>query len=61
MQVKTFLGKVSVESLGQMDEHINRWLEEENVEPKKITQSFGYEKFHESGNQEAAIITSVWY
>ena len=61
MRVQTFLGKVSMEALEQMDKHINRWLETHGVEPKHINQSFGYEHQREGGTQEPVILTSVWY
>ena len=62
MKVQTFLGKVGVESLKQMDDHINDWLTAHpDVQPKHITQSFGTEKFHDTLHQEPVLITSVWY
>lgn len=61
MRVQTFLGKVTVEALHQMDEHINTWLESHHIEPAKVTQTFGYEKHRDGGSQEPVIITSLWY
>ena len=61
MRVQTFLGKVSMDSLRQMDEHINHWLETHNVEPKLVLQSFGQEKHREAGSNEPVIVTSIWY
>ncbi len=61
MRVQTFLGKVSVEALHQMDEHINHWLETHEVEPRRITQTFGYERTRDGGAQEPVVVTSVWY
>lgn len=61
MRVQTFVGKVSMESLQQMEEHINAWLAEHNVEPKHIKQSFGYERGQLQGGQEPVIILTVWY
>ena len=61
MRVQTFMGKVSVEGLRQLDEHVNNWITENNVEPKSIHQVFGYERSREGGSPEPVIITSVWY
>ncbi len=61
MRVQTFLGPVSMESLQQMDEHVNDWLANHNVEPKHIKQSFGYENARESNRQEPVVIVTVWY
>ena len=61
MKIQTFIGKLSVEALQQTDEHINLWLEEHNVEPKIINQTFGYERSHEISHNEPVLITSVWY
>lgn len=61
MRVQTFVGKVSMESLQQMEEHINHWLAEHSVEAKHIKQSFGYERGHQSGVQEPVIVITVWY
>ena len=61
MRVQTFLGKVSMDSLRQMDEHINEWLEAHQAEPITIQQCFGYEQHGDGDKQEPVIITSVWY
>lgn len=61
MRIQSFLGKVSVESLHQMDNHINQWLADHAVEPQFITQSFGYEHPQEGRGPEPVIVTSVWY
>jgi hypothetical protein len=61
MRVQSFIGKVTVEGLGQMDDHINHWIEEHNVEPKMIKQSFGYERARESSQQEPVVVVTVWY
>ncbi len=61
MRVQSFLGKVSVEALHQMDESINRWLDEHGVEPKLVSQTFGYEHHNDSSLQEPVVVTSVWF
>jgi len=61
MRVQTFVGKVSIESLRQLDEHINHWLETHEVEPKHVSQTFGYGAHREASTQEPVIITTIWY
>jgi len=61
MRVQTFLGKVSMEALQQMDEHINQWLEAHQVEPKLVSQTFGYAHCNEAREPQPTVITSVWY
>ena len=61
MRVKTFIGKVTTESISQMDEHINHWLEENKIEPKHITQSFGTGRHHEVASADPVLIISIWY
>jgi hypothetical protein len=61
MRVQTFVGKLSMEALHQMTEHINDWLAHHNVEPKFIKQSFGYEKPREASREEPVIVITVWY
>ena len=61
MRTQTFLAKVSVEALRQLDVHINQWLAENNVEPKHILQNFGHERSRGDGEAEPVVITSIWY
>ena len=61
MRVQTFVGKVTMESLKAMDEHINQWLAQHNIEPKIVKQSFGYDRPHEAVHQEPVIVITVWY
>lgn len=61
LRVQTFMGKVSVDALQQMDTHINKWLADHPVSVKTITQSYGYERPREGAAQEPVIVTSVWY
>lgn len=61
MRVQTFVGKVTFEALQQMDEHINQWMTTHNIEPKMVTQSFGYDKPREACAEEPVIVTSIWY
>lgn len=61
MRVHTFMGKVSMEALHQLDQHINQWLEANQVEPKMVSQSFGLDKAKDGGPQEPVVVISVWY
>jgi hypothetical protein len=61
MRIQSFMGKVGVESLHQMDQHINHWLETHGVEPKLVTQSFGYDRGKDGGGQEPVVVVCVWY
>jgi hypothetical protein len=61
MKVQTFLSKLSMEALKQMDDHINEWMEKNRVEPKHINQVFAYERHHHHAGDEPVLITSVWY
>ncbi|MDX9972864.1 MAG: hypothetical protein RBU21_07740 [FCB group bacterium] len=61
MRVQTFMGRVSVDSLHQMDHHINEWLSQHQVEPKMVSQCFGHDKSKDGGANEPVVVVSVWY
>lgn len=61
MQIQTFIGKVSIEGLHQMDSHINDWLQRNKVTPIHIQQCFGADIHHDGRHQEPIVITSIWY
>jgi hypothetical protein len=61
MRVQTFVGKMSMEGLRQMDQTINRWLETHEVEPKFVSQCFGMDNHRETTSSEPVVITSIWY
>ena len=61
MKVQTFIGKVSIDGLNQMDNHINEWMKKNNVTPVQIRQSFGSNIHHDGRKQEPIIIVSLWY
>jgi hypothetical protein len=61
MRVQTFMSRVSVDALHQMDQHINDWLATHEVEPKMVSQSFGQDKARDGGVQEPIVVVSVWY
>ena len=61
MKVQTFLGKVSIDGLHQMDSQINKWMERNQVVPIQIKQSFGSDLHHDGRRQEPIVVISVWY
>ena len=61
MKVRTFMGKVSMEGLDQMDIQVNRWMDKNNIEPIHIRQCFGSDQHHDGRNMEPIIIMSVFY
>lgn len=60
MRMHTFVGKMSLEGLTQMDNHINDFLKRTKIEPVHIKQSFGAERHHGS-NEEPVLLITVWY
>lgn len=60
MKVQSFVGKVNIEGLHQMDDHINKWLRENEIEPLHIKQSFGHER-GKGANEEPVVIITIWY
>ena len=61
MRVQTFMGKLSVDALRQMDEQINDWLDKHKVQPRFVTQAFGNERHCQPPEFEPVLVTSVWY
>lgn len=61
MKVHTFVGKISIEGLQQMDDLINAWLERNGVTPIQIKQSLGMERHHGGASEEPVLVISVWY
>lgn len=61
MKVQSFMGKVTMEGLHQMDQHINTWLKRNHVKPLHIKQSFGSERFHDGRNQESIVVITIWF
>jgi len=55
------MAKVGMESLKQMDQHINDWLAKTEVEPKFINQSFGSERHRQANVEEPVLIVQLWY
>lgn len=61
MRVKSFLAKITVESLHEMDASISAWMERNNIDPKMVKQTLGEEKGHDGRQPESVMVTSVWY
>lgn len=61
IKVHSFVGKVGVEGLHQMDQHINDWMKRNKVAPLHIKQSFGSDKHHDGRGAEPILVISIWY
>jgi hypothetical protein len=61
MKIHTFVGKISIEGLQQMDDQINSWMKRLGVEPVHIKQSLGMERHHGGQTEEPVLVVSVWY
>ncbi|MEX2016204.1 MAG: hypothetical protein WD873_06155 [Candidatus Hydrogenedentales bacterium] len=61
MQVKSFMTKVTMDAIREMDDSINDWLEKNNIEPKFVTQAIGGDQGRENRPSERLIVISVWY
>jgi len=61
MRVKTFVSKVGVDGLRQMDETINAWLDTNKIEPRFVTQTCGNERHSQHPEIDPVLVTSVWY
>jgi len=61
MKVKTFIGKMGVETLHELDSHVNKWIDRNDIQPKLVTQCSGKETLRESANEEHVLVMSIWY
>lgn len=61
MKVKTFVAKLSVESIHEMDHTISEWMERNHATPKMVTQTIGDERGHDGRPAESVMVTSIWY
>jgi hypothetical protein len=61
VKIQTFISKLTIDALQQMDQNINRWIETKQVTPQMVNQVFGYERPHEGRQDEPVFITSIWY
>lgn len=61
MRVQSFIGKVSITGLQQMDHQINDWLERMQVIPVQIKQSFGTDIHHDGRGREPIVVITLWY
>ncbi len=61
MKVQSFIGKVSIAGLSQMDVQINDWLKRNKVKVVNMCQSFGTDIHHDGRGNEPIIVVSVWY
>ena len=61
MKIQTFVNKISLDALKQMDDHINDWLAKNGVVPQQVHQVFGYERHHHHTEDEPVLVTCIWY
>jgi len=61
MKVQSFIGKVSIAGLAQMDTQINDWLKRSKVKVIHIGQSFGNDIHHDGRGNEPIIVVTIWY
>ena len=61
MRVKTFVTKLSVEAVHDMDGTIGDWIERNGAVLKIVTQTVGEEKGHDGRQAESVLVTSIWY
>lgn len=61
MKMHTFMGKVNIEGLHQLDSNINDWLKENKPHLVEIRQSFGTHQHHDGRREEPVLLITVWY
>ena len=61
MRVQSFIGKVSITGLQQMDHQINEWLDRTGTKPIQIKQSFGTDIHHDGRGREPIVVITIWY
>lgn len=61
MKVRTFYGGATREGIKYFDEHINEWIEQNNVKVLRTNVTFGDAKVGMSGAAEPCILGMVWY
>ena len=60
-KVQSFIGKVSIAGLQQMDTQINDWLKRSKIKPVYVGQSFGTDIHHDGRGNEPIIVITVWF
>ncbi len=61
IQVRHFTGGLSTKALHFLDEEVNLWIKEDNIDVKMVREVFGQSPTGMSGSKEDAIFLSVWY
>ncbi len=61
MRVQSFMGKVSIEGLHQLDDHINNWVKRSGAHPTMVNQCFGLDRPHDGRAQEPIVVVTIWY
>jgi len=60
-KVRFFHGKVSRQGLEYLGQYISEWAEENNIEMKAVSQTFGQAPTGLSGSLEDVLFVGVWY
>ncbi len=61
MRVQSFIGKVSITGLQQMDHQINEWIERNQVKIAMVKQSFGNDIHHDGRGSEPIVVVTIWH
>ena len=61
MKVQSFIGKVSIGGLQQMDQQVNEWMKRAKIKPAYVCQCFGTDIHHDGRGNEPIIVVTVWY
>ncbi|MCK5860941.1 MAG: hypothetical protein KAH38_00560 [Candidatus Hydrogenedentes bacterium] len=61
MRVQSFIGKVSITGLQQMDHQINEWFDSNSIKLLQVKQSFGSDIHHDGRGREPIIVVTIWY
>ena len=60
IKVRTFFSKCTPQALEYLDQHINDWLEGENLKVFHANQSYGIVE-GKGGQKEPTLFVNVWY
>ncbi len=61
MRVRHFTGGLSNKALHFLDDEINAWIKESNIDVKMVNEFFGQASTEMRGTKEDSIFLSVWY
>jgi hypothetical protein len=61
VKVHSFVCKVSIEAVQQMDEVMSAWMTENQVVPQFVVQTASAEGDRQGHGRDPVLITSIWY